>query len=144
MKSLKKQFRVQMKKKLARVSAESIKRQSQAVFNKVVGLTEYQTAKKVSIFLSMPTELDTRPLVEDILQRGKACYVPICTKDEMRMVRVKSLDDYNNLPLNSWNIPEPKASDGRPDCFEEGGLDLIIMPGLAFDLNGNRIGYGKG
>lgn len=60
------------------------------------------------------------------------------------MVELKSWDDYKTLPKNSWGIPEPTPQEQRVNCFEVGGLDLIIMPGLAFDKQGNRIGYGKG
>lgn len=144
MKAIKKQFRSKMKLELEKVTMESIKRQSEFVFNKVASLPEFNAAEKVSIFLSMPTEINTRPIVELILNQGKMCFVPICTKLEMKMVLVKSVEDYHNLPLNSWQIPEPKLEDCRPDCFEKGGLDLIIMPGLAFDESGHRIGYGKG
>jgi 5-formyltetrahydrofolate cyclo-ligase len=60
------------------------------------------------------------------------------------MVKLQSYQDYLSLPLNSWGIPEPRIEDGRVDCFANGGLDFIVMPGLAFDSHLNRIGYGKG
>jgi 5-formyltetrahydrofolate cyclo-ligase len=62
----------------------------------------------------------------------------------MHMVEISSLQDFESLEKNSWGIPEPKLSDKRLDCFQAGGLDLIVMPGLAFDKEQNRIGYGKG
>jgi 5-formyltetrahydrofolate cyclo-ligase len=62
----------------------------------------------------------------------------------MHMVEIKDLQDLHALPKNSWGIPEPSMDEKRMDSFMAGGLDLIIMPGLAFDRKGNRIGYGKG
>ena len=144
MKSLKQQFRNKIRAELAKVPLESIETQSVLVCQKVLQLAEYQSASKVSIFLSMPTEINTKLLVEDILNSGKTLFVPVCTTAEMRMVKVESIRDYQQLPLNSWNIPEPSLSEGRIDCFQAGGLDLVIMPGLAFDSAGNRIGYGRG
>ncbi len=62
----------------------------------------------------------------------------------MEMVRVRSLQDYQSLPINSWGIPEPLSGDNRETAHNYGGLDLIIMPGLVFDRQRTRLGYGKG
>ena len=63
----------------------------------------------------------------------------------MLMVQLKSMQDFYNLKKNKWDIPEPLLSDSRLNVFDhEKFLDLIIMPGLAFDKAGNRLGYGKG
>ncbi|RUS19096.1 hypothetical protein BC937DRAFT_87996 [Endogone sp. FLAS-F59071] len=74
----------------------------------------------------------------------KACYVPRWGKDEMEMVRLESWEDYLSLPVNRWNIPEPSHDQVRDNALDNGGLDLIIMPGLAFDITRNRLGHGKG
>ncbi|CAG8553213.1 8394_t:CDS:2 [Funneliformis mosseae] len=73
----------------------------------------------------MRTSLNQIPL-EVIEQERKICYVPRWNNDEMDMVKLHSYKDYLSLPVN------PNE------------LDLIIMPGLAFDLQGNRLGHGKG
>jgi 5-formyltetrahydrofolate cyclo-ligase len=62
----------------------------------------------------------------------------------MHMVEISSMEDFESLEKNSWGIPEPRLTDNRTDCFMAGGLDLVLMPGLAFDAQRNRIGYGKG
>jgi 5-formyltetrahydrofolate cyclo-ligase len=62
----------------------------------------------------------------------------------MHMVELQSVQDFESLSKNSWGIPEPSIADKRLDSFEANGLDVVLMPGLAFDRNGNRIGYGKG
>ncbi len=110
----------------------------------------FQKSKCISIYLHMPHELPTSELLKLILDDdSKECFVPMidspneyhsCPK-KMKMVRLKNWEDLQpNFRRNKWNILEP--IDTREDCGNT--LDLIICPGLAFDLNNNRLGRGKG
>ncbi|TPX37029.1 hypothetical protein SmJEL517_g00825 [Synchytrium microbalum] len=113
------------------------------ITQKLLNLPQYITAHNVSVYVSMPTEASTAGIIQDLFQKGKNCYVPQWTSDEMEMVRVNSWEDYQNLPLNKWNIPEP-PHDSHRDKVAATDLDLIVMPGLAFDRKGYRMGHGKG
>lgn len=62
----------------------------------------------------------------------------------MTMVKLNSWEDFLSLPVNKWNIPEPPADQVREDALDKQGLDLIIVPGVGFDVEGNRIGHGRG
>merc|ERR1711970_822756 len=62
----------------------------------------------------------------------------------MDMVRIHNMDDYNSLPVTSWNIKQPADDDEREEALESGGLDLILVPGLAFTKDGCRLGRGRG
>ena len=65
--------------------------------------------------------------------------------NSMDMVRLYDLDDYDSLPLTKWNIKQPADDEVREDALDtEGGLDLILIPGLAFTLAGERCGRGRG
>ncbi|KAJ1970209.1 hypothetical protein H4R34_006098, partial [Dimargaris verticillata] len=74
----------------------------------------------------------------------KNCFVPRCTPTDMEMVLVHDMADFQSLPKNKWGIPEPKMDHPRVNVFEMGGPELILMPGLAFDYQRNRLGHGKG
>ncbi|KAJ8331551.1 hypothetical protein QVD99_001820 [Batrachochytrium dendrobatidis] len=139
-------FRKQMRATLKTVPFESIEQQSKAVTGKLLATPEYQRSSKIALFLSMKGEVDTTQILRDVLESGKQCFIPMCNPEAMEMVLLKSWDDFEKLPRNSWGIPEPQPQDGRLNALDPsvGGLDLIIMPGLAFDHSGNRIGYGKG
>ncbi|KAF3281666.1 hypothetical protein TWF970_002217 [Orbilia oligospora] len=113
----------------------------------------------------MPTgEVDTTAIVQDAFGQGKRVFIPFTHKampaptqgedqkpSVMDMVSLDSPEDYQGLKRNSWGIPTPtkKSLETRENCIDElragkAGLDLIVMPGVAFDGGGRRLGHGKG
>jgi len=99
----------------------------------------------------MPTgELSTTSIVQDALQRGKKVYIPyIHTVDKtsvMDMLALESMTEFELLQPGKWGIPslQPTQIPGRQNCFTGTGLDLIVMPGMAFDQGFRRLGHGKG
>ena len=64
--------------------------------------------------------------------------------NRMEMVLLKDLHDYNTLPTTKWNIKQPSDDDIREEALENGGLDLMLVPGMAFTEKGHRLGRGKG
>lgn len=95
----------------------------------------YKKAKSVFVFISYKSEVDTRGIIEDILADGKKLLVPLVKGKEMIAVEVKGIDD---LEPNKMGILEPKSGQEVTD------VDLTITPGLAFDKDGYRLGYGGG
>ncbi|KAL8679893.1 MAG: hypothetical protein Q9186_003863 [Xanthomendoza sp. 1 TL-2023] len=176
LRTAKKDLRCLLKQTLSQVSDHSIQRQcwyeALAAQNTLFSLPEYQSAKSISIYLSMPKgELTTGPIVIDALRRGKEVYVPYTHKADapasdapasiMDMVQLKSEDDFDKLEPDSWGIPTPSEASiaGRKRCLgvqspEHVGaekpkgsgerLDLVVMPGMAFDCRFGRLGHGKG
>ena len=67
--------------------------------------------------------------------------------NRMDMVRLLDMEDYNSLPRTKWNIKQPADNDEREEALDNndgGGLDLILIPGLAFTREGDRCGRGRG
>ena len=64
--------------------------------------------------------------------------------NRMEMVLLKDLHDYHTLPMTKWNIKQPSDDDIREEALENGGLDLMLVPGMAFTEDGKRLGRGKG
>ena len=112
---------------------------SESIARQVLALSEYRDAQSVFLYLSMPTEPDTRPLLAHTLAAGKRVYVPKCIGDgAMLAVRIRSTDA---LQPGAYGIPEPV------DCSETafaGELDLILVPCVAASRDGKRLGHGKG
>ncbi|XP_050299664.1 5-formyltetrahydrofolate cyclo-ligase-like [Anthonomus grandis grandis] len=142
--ALKKALRVEVQAKVAKMPREEKTRQSQAVFHKLKNLPVFQNSKRVSVYLSIEGEIDTEAIVRHIFEQKKECFIPRCTKSEMQMVKLHSMDDWLNLPYSKWKIKQPALNDTREDAMETGGLDLMICPGVAFTRTGHRLGYGGG
>ncbi|KAI8054847.1 5-formyltetrahydrofolate cyclo-ligase [Thamnidium elegans] len=120
--SLKKQLRKDMASRLEKISTQELSAQC-----------------------DMPTcEIMTKNIILHLLNSDKNCFIPRCTKNTMDMVRITSVGDFESLPLNRWSIPEPPLDQERENALDGAGLDLILVPGVAFDKNKNRIGHGKG
>jgi len=62
----------------------------------------------------------------------------------MQMLSVASLDEIGGFPRSKWGIPEPPDDVGRDNALCACDLDLVILPGVAFDINCNRLGHGGG
>ncbi|PUU76207.1 5-formyltetrahydrofolate cyclo-ligase [Tuber borchii] len=162
----KRNLRTAVKKTLSTVSADSLAVQSQMCIETLLSLPEYQSSRRVSVFLSMPAkEIDTSRIVEDGLESGKQLYVPYIHRQPtqptfsgltsaspppslMDMLSLHSLADYQSFKPDNWGIPTiPSDSiSARRNCLEDedSGLDLIVMPGVAFDEGFKRLGHGKG
>ncbi len=103
-----------------------------------LGLQQMKKAKVVFCYVSMGSEIGTTGLINELL-KTKDVVVPYCIDKNGNMICVKitSLDD---LALGMFGILEP--IDHTP--FDKEKIDVAILPGLAFDKKGYRIGYGKG
>lgn len=163
----KKLLRQQIKDKLAHLQEEDVVRESQAAQTAIKATKQYQQAQRISIYLSMPTgELQTDGLIRDALGSGKKLFVPFLHKAEVKqrrmmdMLRLTSLEEYVALERDAWGIPTLPARDialrenslggtglscvGGATSTADAGLDLIILPGVAFDARMGRLGHGAG
>ena len=64
--------------------------------------------------------------------------------NKMEMVLLKDLQDYETLPMTKWNIKQPGDQEIRAEALDNDGLDIMLIPGMAFTVNGERLGRGKG
>ncbi|XP_020756333.2 5-formyltetrahydrofolate cyclo-ligase isoform X1 [Odocoileus virginianus] len=142
----KRSLRAELKQRLRALSAEERLRQSHLLAQKVFTHSEYQKSKRVSIFLSMPDEIETEEIIKDIFRQGKTCFIPRyqVQSNHMDMVKLASPEEIASLPRTSWNIQQPGEDAVLEEALSTGGLDLIFMPGLGFDKQNNRLGRGKG
>ncbi|KAJ6487740.1 hypothetical protein C8R45DRAFT_994175 [Mycena sanguinolenta] len=150
LKAEKKLLRKAMATKLRDLSSSHIQEQSRALTARVLSLPSFIKSNSVSCYLSMPTgEIDTSFLVREILRSGKTLFVPkidATTQGRMELLQIYSEDDLTSLPSGVWGIKEPDRSlNGQLRASAtDTGLDLILVPGLAFDRSLSRLGHGKG
>ena len=142
----KRSLRAKLKQRLRALSAEERLRQSHLLAQKVFTHSECQKSKRVSIFLSMPDEIETEEIIKDIFRQGKTCFIPRyqLQSNHIDMVKLASPEEIASLPRTSWNIQQPSEDEVLEEALSTGGLDLIFVPGLGFDKQSNRLGWGKG
>ena len=97
----------------------------------------YRNATTLYGYMSYNQEVRTLPILEQALRDGKRVAIPKCYGDEMRFIYMEHL---SAVEKSSCGIPEPIADE--PVATDE--TALVLMPGLAFDPAGHRIGYGGG
>lgn len=83
-------------------------------------LPEFQNSKRVSIYLSTENEVDTENILRKLFELGKSCFVPRYDGNVMQMVRLNSMEDWENLPMTKWKIKQPKLKDVRENALETG------------------------
>lgn len=97
----------------------------------------YRNAKTLYGYMSYNQEVRTLPILEQALRDGKQVAIPKCYGSEMRFI---FMDDLSQVENSGFGIPEPIAD--IPVAADE--TALVLMPGLAFDPQGHRMGYGGG
>jgi 5-formyltetrahydrofolate cyclo-ligase len=128
---------------LRRLHQEDTAPISDAIFERVIRLPEYRQAQTVLCYVSFRSEVHTHAFLKRLRADGKQVVVPYCAAQHLDLFRFDSFDD---LAPGTLGILEPKPELRRRDAcrFTAQELDLLIIPGLAFDRQGGRIGYGKG
>ena len=119
------------------MSEADIDRRSAILAEKFLQSDAYKAARTVYGYLPYNQEVRTVPMLRRALEEGKHVAVPKVYGDEMKFIY---LDDLSQVAKGYAGIPEPIA-DGP---VAQDGTALVLMPGLAFDPQGHRIGYGGG
>ena len=120
---------------------------SRTINNRLLTLPEMQRARFVHIFwpISKNREIDTRELINELTQQGKQCVLPRIitytnTHEGAHRMEHSPYKGETNLRANRWDVYEPVSTETVPIA----SFDIVIVPALAVDLRGIRLGYGKG
>ncbi len=125
-----------------RLCAEELRRKSEAIAENLFKMPAYRKSKTVMFFLTFGSEVKTLPMVEETIKMGKQALAPKALKNTRKMVPSLLLDLEADLEEGNYGIPEPKAEALRP--VDPKTIDLLMVPGVGFDMKGNRLGYGGG
>lgn len=116
---------------------------SEAICHRFCGLPEYAAAGCVMYYVDVRSEVKTRQQLPHALLESKRIVVPYCVDGELELFWLRSMDE---LSLGAYRILEPapewRSRPERKISVEE--LDLIMVPGVAFDARGGRMGHGFG
>ena len=136
----KKDLRTRLKANLAALSADEIHERSRQACNLLVAQPEFERSEIVMVFLSLPTEISTAPLVLRAWQEGKRVLAPRVSWEQRRMMPVEIRSLTEDIEDTRWNLRQPLQGDPVPLSM----IDLVVVPGLGFDDAGNRLGRGRG
>ena len=131
------QLRKQIREKKRAMTPAEIEQASAKLAELFYASEQYRQAKTVYGYLPYNQEVRTVPMLEKALADGKKVAVPKVYGDEMKFIY---LNDLSKVEKGYSGIPEPIADDPVADD----PTALVLMPGLAFDREGHRIGYGGG
>ncbi len=120
------------------MTQEAQARASRRIVENLLGLAEYQNASGVMSYMPIGSEADVEAFNRQALADGKALYLPVSLSGgSMYASRLRAMD---RLRKGRFGVREPEQDEKAP----EGAIQMIVIPGLAFDRMGGRIGYGAG
>ncbi len=132
----KKEARLLVKGYRQTLSQDDAVYRSVTILDRLMNMEEYKQATCIYAYVSFGNEVMTRPLIQKALSEGKKVALPKVMGKEIEFFYIESEDD---LEESKFGILEPK------DCEKaEDKNALLIMPGVAFDKDNNRVGYGAG
>ncbi len=131
--------KLDMRKALAPVDIE---KKSFNIFLQLKKFPLVQKAKNISVYVDFRNEVKTDQIIRYFLTAGKNVMVPISIPSTKEMLFSQIIDPENDLIPGNYGILEPKQDATR--IINPNNLDLILVPGVAFDPHGYRIGYGGG
>ena len=116
---------------------------SSIIVNRFMDLPEYQAAKTIMFYVDVRDEVRTRQALPEAVASGKKIVVPYCVDGELELFWLENMDE---LELGMYRILEPKNDLRTVESkrLQPTDLDLVMVPGVAFDRNGGRTGHGKG
>lgn len=132
----KREIRARIYEKRKGLAADLLEAKSQVICEKLMQLNEFADARTIYVYMDCKGEVSTRPLIEAAWAMGKKVAAPKVDGDEMTYYYISSYDD---VAPGYYNIPEPVTENAASDESA-----LLIVPGVAFDQNRHRCGYGKG
>ncbi|MDP2690747.1 MAG: 5-formyltetrahydrofolate cyclo-ligase [Deltaproteobacteria bacterium] len=135
-----------------RLRGEMIERRREMAFEEVYRVSErvqkmflesefFRSTRCFSLYSSFRNEVLTDEIFRSAVNGGKEVYYPRVVKGPVRHIEFFRVSRLNDLSPGSYEIPEPGKGEVKGD---PGAFDLVVVPGVAFDRKGARLGYGKG
>lgn len=137
----KKIIRKEIQEKLKKISDKDRKNFEEVLYKKLFANENFKKANCIALTIPFGTEINTYPIIERLLKDGKTVCSPICEKESRKMTfyKINSLDE---LIEGCYGIKTPPEIE--KNIVKKNNIDLILVPGVGFDDNNYRIGFGGG
>ena len=123
------------------MSKEEVSVRSQSILQNLASHPLWAKSSTIMCFLSLGNEVETKPIIARAWEENKQVVIPVC-QTESRTIIPSLLTSFQHLEPKTMGILEPK--EGKLYPVDPKIIDLCLIPGLAFDLEGHRIGFGAG
>ena len=116
---------------------------SAAILQALMLQSAYSNSMRILFYVHTRDEVQTVDAIRSAMQAGKSVYVPYCVQDQLGLFELRDFDD---LAPGAFGVLEPKPNlRNEPSRkIDPTDISLVIVPGVAFDRHGGRLGYGKG
>ena len=122
-----------------RTLAQSLQEEkSDLILKTLLSEEAFAEASSVALYFPINGEVDTRGIFRKCVELEKKVFFPKTRGSDLVFLRTRNIEE---LSPGTFLVPEPPED---AECARSDELDLVLVPGVAFDLSGNRIGYGKG
>ncbi len=115
---------------------------SDIIKTKLLNGEEFRKAKLVMFYVSLKDEVDTLSMIDEALKTGKRVCVPVIFKEEKKLIAGEIKDRIEDLESQHFGIYQPKKGRVKEVPLED--IDLVVVPGIAFDKKNVRLGRGHG
>ena len=132
--------------KRLRLPFEEIFELSSTIQKKFLEIRELKGAKRLALYASFKNEVLTETILEYAVAHRQEVFFPRIVREKKGLMFLK-VHGKEDLASGSYDIKEPVHSHRgiyQPEIAALSSLDIVVVPGIAFDTNGNRLGYGKG
>lgn len=136
------QIRRTLLRRLKQQKEDERTRKSAAIRRKVFRLPAFRRATTVCCYVALPYEVQTWRMIEEMLVKGKRVAVPVTAARARRLTLTEVRDPATELVPGRFGVWEPRPEIRRPVPL--GDVDLWLVPALAFDRHGHRLGHGYG
>ncbi|MFH1655151.1 MAG: 5-formyltetrahydrofolate cyclo-ligase [Candidatus Omnitrophota bacterium] len=140
--SSKQELRNMMLSKLNSLKEVDRAKKSLSIKDKLFASSEFKKAKIILFYASLKNEVETGMMIREAQAQGKTIGLPMIFEKEKKLVPYLVSDIDTQLTTGIYGIREPNKEFTKSISLED--LNLVIVPGIAFDLRGNRLGRGKG
>jgi len=125
--------------KLRKQKEEIRHKRSLNIKRKLFLLSDFKKAQTILLYLSFDGEVETAAMIKDAKKEGKQITVPICDRKKRQLVPC-AFSSFDELKRGAYGISRPKIN----KVVSDDRIDLVVVPGVAFDKKGNRLGRGLG
>ena len=133
-------IRRRIKSKRDNLQTYEVLKKSNEIIKNLKELPEFKEAKNIACYISFNNEVYTHGLIKEYVDKKKI-FIPVVDR-ERKEILLSHLKNWQELSSGAYGILEPRREYLRIGRYED--IELVIVPGIAFDEKGNRIGYGEG